>query len=179
MTVCSCHVTYAVQSESTLYSCLNVKELFARSRREIWSLSDCNWTRTQNHLVRKHSTQPFFDLWCRYRNGWLKFQTSRKTCFDFTLWYGRWRNDRRYNIYGEEKICAWLRLWWSITNYVWYCTWWYQRYPVYIVPLQASGKVNNCNGTIPWGYGQTSKSKSFTKGPRLLYNCRGSYCCAM
>ena len=25
VTVCSCHVTYAFQSESTLYSCLNVK----------------------------------------------------------------------------------------------------------------------------------------------------------
>ena len=33
LTVCSCHVTYTVQSESTLYSCLNVKELLARSRR--------------------------------------------------------------------------------------------------------------------------------------------------
>ena len=28
MTVCYYHVTYAFQSESTLYSCLNVKELF-------------------------------------------------------------------------------------------------------------------------------------------------------
>ena len=27
--VCSCHVTYAFQSESTLYSCLKVKELLA------------------------------------------------------------------------------------------------------------------------------------------------------
>ena len=35
VTVCSDHVTYAFQSESTLYSCLNVKELLARSRREI------------------------------------------------------------------------------------------------------------------------------------------------
>ena len=34
-TVCCCHVTYAFQNESTLYSCLNVKELLARSRREI------------------------------------------------------------------------------------------------------------------------------------------------
>ena len=33
--VCSCHVTYTFQSESTLYSCLNVKELLARNRREI------------------------------------------------------------------------------------------------------------------------------------------------
>ena len=28
-TVCSCHVMYAFQSETTLYSCLNVKELLA------------------------------------------------------------------------------------------------------------------------------------------------------
>ena len=40
MTVCSCHVTYAFQSESTLYSCLNVKELLARSRHKIWRWSD-------------------------------------------------------------------------------------------------------------------------------------------
>ena len=31
------------------------KELLARSRREIWSLSDWNWTRTQNHLGRKRT----------------------------------------------------------------------------------------------------------------------------
>ena len=50
MSVCSYHVTYAFLSVSTLYSCLNVKELLAQSRRKIWSLSDCNWTRT-HHLV--------------------------------------------------------------------------------------------------------------------------------
>ena len=30
--VCSYHVTYAFQNESTLYSCLNVKELLDRNR---------------------------------------------------------------------------------------------------------------------------------------------------
>ena len=35
LSVCSYHVTHAFQSESTLYCCLNVKELLARSRREI------------------------------------------------------------------------------------------------------------------------------------------------
>ena len=35
LSVCSYHVTYAFQSESTLSSCLNVKELLVRSRREI------------------------------------------------------------------------------------------------------------------------------------------------
>ena len=34
LTVCSCHVTYAFHSKSTVYSCLNVKELLARSRRK-------------------------------------------------------------------------------------------------------------------------------------------------
>ena len=36
-------------------SCLNVKELLARSRREIGSLSDCNRTRTRSHLVYKRT----------------------------------------------------------------------------------------------------------------------------
>ena len=53
LTVCFYHVMYAFQSESTLCSCLNVKELLAWSRREIWNLSDCNWIRTHNHLVYK------------------------------------------------------------------------------------------------------------------------------
>ena len=55
LTVCSCHVTYPFQSESTLYICLTVKKSLARSRREIWSLSDCNWTRIQNHLLCKRT----------------------------------------------------------------------------------------------------------------------------
>ena len=51
--VCSSHVTYAFQSESIVYSCLNVKEHLAWSRHETRSLSDCKWTRTHNHLVCK------------------------------------------------------------------------------------------------------------------------------
>ena len=39
------------QSEPRLYGCLIVKELLARSRREIWRWSDSNWTRTMNQLV--------------------------------------------------------------------------------------------------------------------------------
>ena len=35
LTVCSYHVMYAFQSEFILYSCLNVKEVLAQSRREI------------------------------------------------------------------------------------------------------------------------------------------------
>ena len=47
-TVCSYHVTYAFQSESTFYSCLNTKEPLAWIRREIWSLSD--WLQLRSNL---------------------------------------------------------------------------------------------------------------------------------
>ena len=53
--VCFYHVTYEFESESTLYICLNVKEPLARIRRHIWWLSDCNGTRTHNHLVRNRT----------------------------------------------------------------------------------------------------------------------------
>ena len=65
LTVCSCHVTYAYQSESTLYSYLNVNELLARSRREIWRLSDCNCSRTQNDLLRRNEHSTILP------NGWM------------------------------------------------------------------------------------------------------------
>ena len=45
------HVTYVFQSESTLYSFLNVKERLAQNRHNIWSLSHRNGIQTHNHLV--------------------------------------------------------------------------------------------------------------------------------
>ena len=50
-TIRYCHVTYVFQSESALYSWLNVKELLARNRYDIWRLSNSNGIRTHNHLV--------------------------------------------------------------------------------------------------------------------------------
>ena len=64
MTVCFDHVTYVFQGESTPYVCLNVEELLAQNRRHIWSLRDCNRTRTHNHLVRKQH-------WPVWLNGWV------------------------------------------------------------------------------------------------------------
>ena len=55
LNVCCYHVTYEFESESTLYSCVNVKEPLARRRHHIWRLSDCNGTRNHNHLVRKRT----------------------------------------------------------------------------------------------------------------------------
>ena len=51
LTVCSYHITWAFQSESSIYSCLKVKELLALNKREILTLSDCSATRTHHHLV--------------------------------------------------------------------------------------------------------------------------------
>ena len=68
---------FSCQSESTLYRCLNVKELLARSRREIWRLSDCNWTWTENHLVCKrtlnHLAKLAISLQPVWPNGWVFF----------------------------------------------------------------------------------------------------------
>ena len=50
------------QSESTLYICLNVKELLAESGCKIWSLSDCNWIWTHNHLLSKRTLKHLTNL---------------------------------------------------------------------------------------------------------------------
>ena len=55
-------VTYAFQSESTLYICLNVKELLASNRGDIWRLSDCNSTRTHNHFLRQWTLNRLAEL---------------------------------------------------------------------------------------------------------------------
>ena len=48
-----------IQGEFNLHNCLIVTELVAQSRREIWSISDCHWTRNHNHL---HHQQRFNHL---------------------------------------------------------------------------------------------------------------------
>ena len=55
LTTSSSLVTYAFHCGSTLYIFLNVKGFLARNRRDIWSLNDCNRTRTCNHLVYKET----------------------------------------------------------------------------------------------------------------------------
>ena len=66
LTVCCYHVTYAFQSESTLYSCLNVKKLLARN------------------------TQPFCQTSVRLRTKWLWVRVpflslKRNFCFKFNI----------------------------------------------------------------------------------------------
>ena len=51
LTMCYYHVTYVFQGKSILYNCLNVKEILARNRRDIGSLSDSNGIRTRTGWV--------------------------------------------------------------------------------------------------------------------------------
>ena len=99
MTVCSYNVTYAFQSKSTLYSCLNVKELLARSRCEILSLSDCNWTRTHNRLVRKrtlnHLAKPL-SVCFRTKWLWVRIQLQYFVCLMFFLQADQRKNQSRF-----------------------------------------------------------------------------------
>ena len=60
--VCFYHINKEFQSESIPYSCLNVKELLAQSKCEIWILNDCNWTLTHNHLVHKRTLNYLAEL---------------------------------------------------------------------------------------------------------------------
>ena len=77
--VCSYHVMYAFQSESALYNCLNVKELLAQNRREIWSLSDCN--RTHNRLVHKRTLSQLTKLVHLLRNCGFESRCSHFSIF--------------------------------------------------------------------------------------------------
>ena len=66
-TVCYCQVTYMFQSASTLYRCMNVKELLAQNRRDILSLSDSNGLRTHNnHIVRRFTLKRVRDMVITY-----------------------------------------------------------------------------------------------------------------
>ena len=55
LTVCSYHIKYTLESESTLYICLDFKELRTQNKRNILSLGDVKGPRTNNHLVRKQT----------------------------------------------------------------------------------------------------------------------------
>ena len=61
--VCSWRATYAFQSESTLYSCLNINEINAQNRQDIWRLSGCKSLKLQiSRLFRARSSLIFRQL---------------------------------------------------------------------------------------------------------------------
>ena len=48
---------------------------------------------------------------------------------------------------------------------------------IYVVLENSNGKLKICKSGRPWCKAESSKIKEYTKGPRLLLNCRGSYIC--
>ena len=71
---------YAFYSESTLYSFLNVMELLAQKRRDVWSLSDNDRIRTNNHLVCKQRLNHLTKL-----AKWLSCVLSNNLCYTVCL----------------------------------------------------------------------------------------------
>ena len=79
---------------------LNVKELLARSRREILSLSECNWTRTHNHFVRKPTHNHLAKL-----TKWLSCVVSTDLYGGFGCFIIMSRTRFRVN---PDSIVAWM-----------------------------------------------------------------------
>ena len=85
------HVTYVFQSESTL-NCLNVKELLARNRHNIWSLNYSNESWSLNHLVCERKLTHLANLvkWLsdRLRTKWLRVRIPLLSLkfFSLSLW---------------------------------------------------------------------------------------------
>ena len=75
LTVFYYHFMNAFESESTLFIFLNVKELLAQNRNNIWSLSDSNLTWTQNQLVSKRTLNHLAKL-----TKWLSWVGSTYLC---------------------------------------------------------------------------------------------------
>ena len=115
MTVCYYHVTYVFQSESTLYSCLNVKEPLARNRHKIWSLSDCNRTQTHNHLV--HKQKSFFSQTLIGLDRPLELQIFvRHMVFIISKGHSYYPENFRSDAYGLNESHFSVRLWMGQTG---------------------------------------------------------------
>ena len=83
---------------------LNVKQILARSRRHIWSLSDSNGIRTHNHLFRKqtlnHLAKPAKWLSC-------VVSTYLHSAFDCMLLSSHVWDKHRADMYSQHSSIIW------------------------------------------------------------------------
>ena len=86
-------MSFRVNPHSIVY--LNVKEILARSRHHIWSLSDSNVIRTQNHLVRKRTLNHLAKLRLQTKWLWFEFMLSFMV---FILWVEKFVNLTSVNV---------------------------------------------------------------------------------
>ena len=119
MPLCSYLVTYVSQSKPTLYICLNVRQFLPRRRHDIWSLSECNVTRTQNYIVHKpHST-----TWPNWPNVWADLWvlicTVQLTVCSYHVTYASHIEFTLYICLDATELLAWSkRDIWNLTVFI-------------------------------------------------------------
>ena len=86
------------------YSRLNIEELLGWNRSKIWSLRDCNWTRTYNHLVRKQTLNYVTKLliWLVWLNGYMA------SLANWPVWLNGWVFVYELSGCGFESSCSHL-----------------------------------------------------------------------
>ena len=111
------------------YSWLNVKEFLTRSRHKIWTLSNCNWTRTHNHLVRKRTLNHLAELakwlscvvstylhgafdWCSYVTYAFQSESTLYSYLNITKFLARsWREIWSLRDCNWNSRTKWLWVW--------------------------------------------------------------------
>ena len=95
-------------SESTLYSYLNVKEFFARDRRDIWSLSDSNGIPTQIHLLRKRTQKHLVKLANDSSVLWVLICTVHLAVCYYHIMYTFQSESKKKKKVNLHSIVAWM-----------------------------------------------------------------------
>ena len=109
LTECSYHVTYAFQSESALYDCLDVKELLAQNRRDTWILNNGNGTSSKSHLARKQTLNHLAKLANNSAVLWVLICTMHLTVCSYHAMYAFQREFTLYNCLNVKELLAWNR----------------------------------------------------------------------
>ena len=97
LTACCYHVRYEFHIESTLCSCMNVKERLAQNRCNIWNLTDSNRVQTHNHL-HNH-------LVCKQKV--IHLATLKCVC-DMIIAYGQMHRTDKYSQHSSVTLSVWL-----------------------------------------------------------------------
>ena len=115
----SYHLTYVFHHESTLYSCLNVKQVLAQSMRESSSLSDCNGTRTINEQSTIYSNWPnnlavLGVLICMVHLNVCSYHVTQAFQSEYTLY--SCLNVKEFLALSRHKICSLRECDWTRTH---------------------------------------------------------------
>ena len=123
LTIYSYRVTHAFQSKSTLYHCLNVKELIGWNSHNIWSLSDSNpqplslWTNTQQFTKLAKWLSWIVSTICKVRLTVYSYRVTHAFQSKSMLYHclnvkellarNRWDTDTNNSIYDTDTDTTW------------------------------------------------------------------------